>query len=61
MGGPIGAKQQCMTFTFDNTFGLDRLMTKVKFKDLLRSDRGDFRCRRVIDLSRFIVISNYDL
>ena len=30
---------------------LDHLVTKVKCKDLLDSDRGDFRCRRAVDSS----------
>ena len=30
---------------------LDHLVTKVRCKDLPDSDRGDFRCRRAVDLS----------
>ena len=29
----------------------DHLVTKVRFKDLQGSDRGDFRCRRAVDSS----------
>ena len=34
---------------------LDHLMTKVRCKDLPDSDRGDFRCRRAVDSSSFLV------
>ena len=33
---------------------LDDLVTKVRCKDLLDSDRGDFRCRRAVDSSSSI-------
>ena len=31
----------------------DHLVTKVRYKDLPDSDRGDFRCRRAVDSSSF--------
>ena len=34
---------------------LDDLVTKVRCKDLLDSDRGDFRCRRAFDSSSYKV------
>ena len=37
---------------------LDHLVTKVSCKDLPDSDRGDFRCRRAIDSSSFVWLTN---
>ena len=36
---------------------LDHLVTKVRYKDLPDSDRGDFRCRRAVDSSSSICSS----
>ena len=33
---------------------LDQLVTKVRYKDLPDSDRGDFSCRRAVDSSSYI-------
>ena len=35
---------------------LDHLVTKVRCKDLPDSDRGDFRCRRAIDSSSYLIV-----
>ena len=40
-----------VTLTLDHTYGLDLLVTKVRFKDFMASDWGDFRCRHAIDSS----------
>ena len=43
------------------TMACDLLVTKVRYKDIPDSDRGDFRYRRVVDLSSFshaIVLCN---
>ena len=40
---------------------LDHLVTKVRCKDLPDSDWGDFSCRRAVDSSSFIQISQWSM
>ena len=47
MGGPIGIEQRGWEQVIHDS---DHLVTKVRWKDLPDSDRGDFRCWRAVDL-----------
>ena len=40
---------------FKAIYDLDHLVTKVRCKDLQDNDRGDFRCRRDVDSSSFLM------
>ena len=54
MGGPIDIEQQGWVSVIHG-HGRDLLMTKVMCTDLPNSDRGYFRCRRVVDSSSYIM------
>ena len=40
--------------TCNHTYGLDLLLIKLRFKDLLGSDQGDFRCCSAVDSSSYL-------
>ena len=50
IGGPIDIEQKGWESVIHDP-GHDLLVTKVRCKDLLDSDQGDFRCQGVVDLS----------
>ena len=53
IAGPTDIKQKG---SFYENHGRDLLVTKMRCKDLLDSDYGDFRCRRAVDSSSWSLL-----
>ena len=57
MGGPIDIAQRRWQWVIHD-HDHDHLVNKVRCMDLPDSDWGDFSCRRAVDSSSFLMLSN---